>query len=658
MSFVGQNPKFKTTSLEDIGLNSTPNPPAGYHKLVNRGGAVKVRDSSGLESSLGGGSGELNLIENPSDSGSWSETGTVFATPSTTTTAGDLPLGGLTDTAIQFVASGNGAEASHYNSYSFTTPASLSGKMKVEWYQRPGSGFAESEWTVSVYQGSTRQSLSTDSPSSVTYLVNANNKRTVYVDLLASTAYTLRFARVAGAGSATLNISNVIVGPGIQPQGAVVGEWQSYTPISTQGWGTVTSPVFSYKRSGSSIVIKAKFVTGTVDGNEARISLPSGLTSGTTNNLTMVAAYARDTSVTATANQVYIENGVSYLTFGRADGTVAGYTKRAGNILANSGETIGFTTAEIPIAEWAGSGTVNLSQNDVEYGANSQSLTTAGATASASNTVYGQSGTLIQSINSSTTTGNSTTIFPVTLQRPLQQGDVPKTEIYVGNGWIDSTALFPFVDQGTARYGVKTFVDSTTQVSVAFGNAGAQATGSFGASGTAWSVFNGVGYKWRVTITRAGAAVGFGIVQPGVSSGLVSASGLPGNTTGAAIASGYVGEHLLGTFSGVTITGSPTTLATIPSVTNGTYLCTIEADCTFGASARIVSILTSGTATAIISKYAFGGDWVRCVDTTTAALYVTYVVRITSPGSFIFSASSTSASSTGARGSMSLIRIA
>jgi hypothetical protein len=136
---------------------------------------------------------DLKLFINSTTSGSvvtktsfgsrrnWSETGTVFSTPTTTTTAGDLPLGGLTDTAIQLVASGNGAEASHYNSYSFTTPASLSGKMKVEFYQRPGTGFAESEWTVSVYQSTTRQSLSTDS-SGVTYLVNASNKRTVYVD--------------------------------------------------------------------------------------------------------------------------------------------------------------------------------------------------------------------------------------------------------------------------------------------------------------------------------------------------------------------------------------------------------------------------------------------------------------------------------------------
>ena len=36
--------------------------------------------------------------------------------------------------------------------------------------------------------------------------------------------------------------------------------------------------------------------------------------------------------------------------------------------------------------------------------------------------------------------------------------------------------------------------------------------------------------------------IGYGVVVPGSTDGLVSSSGLPGNTTGSAIAAGYVGE--------------------------------------------------------------------------------------------------------------------
>jgi hypothetical protein len=101
------------------------------------------------------------------------------------------------------------------------------------------------------------------------------------------------------------------------------------------------------------MVVKVKFDSGTTTATEARISLPPNLTSGTVNALTLLGPYARNTNA-ATANQVYIENAVSYITMGRADGSLVGYTKRNGNDICSSGEIIGFTTAPFPIAEWAG----------------------------------------------------------------------------------------------------------------------------------------------------------------------------------------------------------------------------------------------------------------------------------------------------------------
>jgi len=55
MSFTGQNPRFRSTILTDIGLASIANPAAGTHRLINRGGTFQVQDSTGLETAIGAG---------------------------------------------------------------------------------------------------------------------------------------------------------------------------------------------------------------------------------------------------------------------------------------------------------------------------------------------------------------------------------------------------------------------------------------------------------------------------------------------------------------------------------------------------------------------------------------------------------------------------
>jgi hypothetical protein len=78
---------------------------------------------------------------------------------------------------------------------------------------------------------------------------------------------------------------------------------------------------------------------------------------------------------------------------------------------------------------------------------------------------------------------------------------------------------------------------------------------TYAAAGGAWSTIAGSSTtKWRVKKSSGGQAVGWGEVNPGVSSGLVSASGLKGATAGATIATGYVGEILTnaGTLASIT----------------------------------------------------------------------------------------------------------
>jgi hypothetical protein len=66
---------------------------------------------------------------------------------------------------------------------------------------------------------------------------------------------------------------------------------------------------------------------------------------------------------------------------------------------------------------------------------------------------------------------------------------------------------------------------------------------------------------------------GQNIVVPGVSPGQVSASGLPGSTTGTPIASGFVGQKISGTMSDVTFSASDTAINAGSIVLNkGIYL--------------------------------------------------------------------------------------
>jgi hypothetical protein len=228
----------------------------------------------------------------------------------------------------------------------------------------------------------------------------------------------------------------------------------------------------------------------------------------------------------------------------------------------------------IPIAEWAGSGTVQLAQNDVEYAWNADTSTTLGDT---SKFGYGPQGAQIQAISVLLNRR-------VRFQSPIQTGDrisielsadkVKWTELSSG-GITDGSSftITPWQRQGPVVYGVGALnVVNSTDIDVSFGTYCQPNGVTFGANGQAWAGAPG-NYYWRVRKSSAGAAVGFGIVAPGVSSGLVSASGLPGNTTGNAIASGYVGEVI--TKSATTSTLSAGTAATTvysTTVSAGVYI--------------------------------------------------------------------------------------
>lgn len=130
-------------------------------------------------------------------------------------------------------------------------------------------------------------------------------------------------------------------------------EWTSYTPTFT-GFGTESNVGFVWRRVGDSIEIQGRFTAGTPTATEARISLPSGLTSSDSTKIQstrMVGYFQKDTADTD-QEAVAIEASKTYVVF-FTQGSVASLTKRNGNGLAGVGTSVSLYCT-VPIAGWIG----------------------------------------------------------------------------------------------------------------------------------------------------------------------------------------------------------------------------------------------------------------------------------------------------------------
>lgn len=520
-----------------------------------------------IPSAAGGtGQGELNLVTNPvaaSDLSGWTGAGRG-------TSGGPL---NPTITTYFTVLNTAGLESFTSGAYDvLSLPSGLQNKkLKVEFYF---TSPALDTFKVSVYKGTTRVPLTTDVSGSTALPQSTTGKFVAYFDTDSSGTWTVSITRTAGTGSTALQFTNVVVGPGIQPQGAVVGEWQSYTPVltATTTNPTVSGPSGKWRRVGSSAEVDIALTITAAGSGTYTLSLPAGLTVDYTamGSITTDYGIGRGNGYVVTnAAATRIEVVPGFNSSGVFNNKIIVY-KYNSSVLTSTDITGASSTIStfvtVPIAEWAGSGTVQLAQNDVEYAYNTSTSTTTNDTTSFG---YGPQGALIQNI---TTVGGLDRT--VQFQTPIQAGDVITVEMQsssAGASWIPvgryAGVDFNFANQNGTTYGVGLFTTnvSNNQVVVRFGQY-AYNLSTYGAAGQPWSTSGG-NYRWRVRKSSAGAAVGFGIVAPGVSSGLVSASGLPGNTSGSPIASGYVGETKQ-VFNTSTISSSADTWTYINALSN------------------------------------------------------------------------------------------
>lgn len=128
--------------------------------------------------------------------------------------------------------------------------------------------------------------------------------------------------------------------------------YTSYTP-TTQGFGTITNGEFYWTRSGQYIELDCKWTNGTTAASEARVGLPSGLTSITLSQGIRQAGNFVILANTTTGKIIpLIESAVTYVTFGNQDGA-SGFTKINGTTAFSSSNAASFK-ARVLINGWKG----------------------------------------------------------------------------------------------------------------------------------------------------------------------------------------------------------------------------------------------------------------------------------------------------------------
>lgn len=512
-------------------------------KFLSTDGTVVSWQDGG--SGSGSGSGEINAVLNPSDANAgWTASGSHTVTGLAT----GSPLDPIIPTGIRITATSSSGESSTSGGgYEITTmPESLyNKKLKLEFYFKTP---ISTDWAVSIYAGATRIPLSSDVAGVSQLPRNLTDKFVAYFDAKDDVTYSIRWTRIALSGTTSLDLTNVIVGPGIQAVSAIVGPWIPWTPTSPT-WGIAAAYSGRYRQVGQNkeYQVRIDFSGATNPGQNCEINLPPGDVISSTNFI--------GPSVTLGS----IKGGGSIYDGGSFVGRVGvsnlsptvirlSYTYTADDRFANLNDTspvtvgagtIVFVEFEIPIAALDGAGTINIGTPDVEYIYNTNLTDTDNSTSFG----YGAEGTQFAAFTAQR------------FQRVRSKYQIGPTDRMVleltstfGDTWTayeQGSLISPRTIQNSVNYGAFLAPVSATDIDVYFADYRATIGATYGSAGALWSdIDNDPQYRWRVAIYRGPSPVGFSTVTQ-AQSGLVARAGqLLGTNTNDTAEAGHVGEEI------------------------------------------------------------------------------------------------------------------
>jgi len=345
------------------------NPSAGAKKLYAKtDGKMYTLNDVGVEVEVGSGaggggtgSGEINYISNPSaaiDLVGWTESNAAAMNLSRTAVAGELPREFLTGSGLKFVATSSAVNT--YVSFPFNMDDTDLGKLlKVDLSIKALAGYVSDDYLIQIHDGT---NVIESTP------VKSSDTRVYMTFASGVSALELRVVSTVAASTGVV-ISDVVVGPGKSSLGARVEPWQVFAPtFSTGSLGPNTESSFLYKRVGDSMQIHFALdmtSAGVSGSGDYLIDIPDGKSIDTN----LIKGLNIGDSGFGEATMLYGPGGskvYGYVTSHptgklalRIDNAGTEGTWGSGFFALNQQLRMRFT-ATVPIAEWAGSGTINL----------------------------------------------------------------------------------------------------------------------------------------------------------------------------------------------------------------------------------------------------------------------------------------------------------
>lgn len=456
--------------------------------------------------------GVKNYLSTRSSSFSgWTNVGTG-ATGSTTTTAAELPELSV-GTALKVTNGGSGS--GYVESDFFQVDASDLGKLLGLTYNLETSSspaYAANDFQIQVWDATT--SGGTYAQNTTLNVANIPSSPTGGTMQLSfsqnpSRPFTrIRIVRVAGLANSWASFSSITVTSATGGQSAAISEWQSYTP--TVGGYAASAVSGRYRRVGDSMQLRVLTTLSSFTSGSFTITTPAGFTvnaSAFPNNATNVmygsASYFDFSLNVAYAGIPYLAGANTISVYGPNQTAWAGGTVP---VAIGAGDTVSIEMT-IPIAEWAGNGTVNLGAGaQVEYASNNGTWNGTDSTSF----VYGPAGVQMGGNLSSAVRKR------VRFQYPIQADDMLIVELSSdGTVWTPasntsgSAASVYGGGYTTIASGITAGISlervNSTDVDVLFGQYRDAITAD-GTSATNWGTI----YRWRVRKAKASAPVGFG----------------------------------------------------------------------------------------------------------------------------------------------------